>query len=360
MTNNKNQHFVPRVYLKSFSRESKGLAINLFNLEREKLIINAPLKNQCSKDYFYGTDKILEEAIQSIEAGYGQVLRNLIQNVHTFAESKAILRAFWLFQHVRTEAAAIRAVELADSIKNLAGLPPNEYSLEIKEAVQIACKNFAGSMNKLDDLKFCLLKNKTSVPFITSDNPAVLTNKWHFDLKETTQKSFGLESAGLLVLLPLTPNLYFLGYDGDVYSVPNERGIAEIHNARDIVALNRHQYLHCLANVYVHDTNYEKLLLNHYSAIAFARPKARHVLRYAQFDHQVTNYIYYKVVSVEERDQTKEAMMHFQVIHPDPKIWPSQIQIRKNRIGYTNGKGGYIRRSATFTISRQNFSKVRI
>jgi len=361
MATNKNQHFVPRCHLRPFTLGAEGMAISLFNLECKKLIPNAPVKNQCSKDYFYGTDEQLEKAIQLIESGYSRALRELIHDNRSLSEgNKTVFRTFWLFQHLRTEAAAIRSVQLAESTRNLTDLPPGEFSLGIKEAVQIACRAFVDAMHKIDDLKFCIIKNKTDVPFITSDNPAVLTNKWRLDNDRCSEHSFGMGSAGMLALLPLTPKLLFLGYDGDVYSIPNERGVVKIRNARDAIALNRHQFLQCVANVYVHDVAHEEALIGHYSEIEFARPKARYVVHYAQIDRTVGNHTRYVVIPPEERDKTKETIMHSQVIHPHPGIWPSQIRVRANGSVYTNGTGmGYVRFSRTVVASRQAFWRER-
>jgi hypothetical protein len=206
----------------------------------------------------------------------------------------------------------------------------------------------------------CIIKNKTEMPFITSDNPAVLTNKWKLDKKKALDHSFGIGSAGTLALLPLTPKLSFLGYDGDVYNVPNVRGVVEMRNARDVIALNRHQFLQCVANVYVHDAAHEEALIKHYSEIEVARPKVRQVVHYAQLDSSVGDHKRYVIVPPEERDKTKEAIMHSQVIHPHPGIWPSQIQIRKNGAVYTNGTGiGYVRSSRAFSTSGQDFWRER-
>lgn len=361
MATNKNQHFVPRCHLRPFTLGAEDAAINLFNLDRKKLIPNAPVKNQCSKDYFYGTDERLEKAIQLIESRYGQALRDLIQNSRTLTEdNKTVFKTFWLFQHMRTEAAAMRAVQMAETTRTLADLPPEEFSLGIKEAVQMGCRAFAESMHEIDDLKFCIIKNKTEVPFITSDNPAVLTNRWRLDKDKAPGHSFGMGAAGMLALLPLTPKLFSLGYDGDVYSVPNERGIVETKSVRDVIALNRHQFLQCAANVYVHDAVHEEVLIKHFSEIEFARPKVRHVVHYAQIDRTVDGYTRYVVISPEERDRTKEAIMHSQVIHPHPGIWPSQIRIRKNGSVYTNGTGmGYVRLARTLMSSRREFWRER-
>lgn len=252
MATNKNQHFVPRCYLRPFTLEAEGLAISLFNLDRKKLIKNAPVKNQCSGDYFYGTDEQLEGAIQLIESGFSRAMREFSHTSNRLIEAhKYIFRTFWIFQHLRTEAAAMRAVQFAESTRNIAELPPDEFSLSIKEAVQITCRTFASSMHVIDDLKFCIFKNKTDIPFITSDNPAVLTNKWRLDKDRSPGLSFGMGSAGMIAILPLTPKLLFLGYDGDVYNIPTDRGVVEIKNPRDAIALNRHQFLNCAANVYL-------------------------------------------------------------------------------------------------------------
>lgn len=54
MAFNKNQHFVPKVHLRPFSLDGENLSISLINLRQMKPIPNAPVKNQCSSDYFYG------------------------------------------------------------------------------------------------------------------------------------------------------------------------------------------------------------------------------------------------------------------------------------------------------------------
>ena len=75
---------------------------------------------------------------------------------------------------------------------------------------------FASEMDIIDDLRVCLVRNKTDIDFVTSDDPAILTNKL-FLIKRTSE-SFGLGSAGNLMLLPLTPKILLLGYD-DMFTV---------------------------------------------------------------------------------------------------------------------------------------------
>jgi hypothetical protein len=130
MAINKNQHFVPRCYLRPFTLNGEGLAISLINLDRKRLIQNAPVKNQCSRDYFYGSDEKLEHAIQHVESGYARALRELLRNESQFAEShKTVFNIFWLFQRFRTETAAKHAVDMVGTTRNLAGDPSSESSL---------------------------------------------------------------------------------------------------------------------------------------------------------------------------------------------------------------------------------------
>jgi hypothetical protein len=345
MATNKNQHFVPRCHLRPFSLDEEKKSINVINLRQKKLITNAALKHQCSNDYFYGTDDQLENAIQMIEEGYASTLQSLLVNSNCLTEGQQIgFRMFWLFQHLRTEAAAKQSVLLAESIRDFGDLESDEPLFTIKDAVQNACHTFAHNMHLIDDLKFCLFKNKTDVPFITSDNPAIITNKWHLEKKTTVSRSFGLGSAGSLAILPLTPRLLLLGYDGDVYNIAKNQGITEIKNARDAIAFNRHQFLQCDANVYVHDASLGNTLLNHFQDIEHARPANRHVIRYAQMDRRIGNHTRYAVTPRDEIDKSKEAILHSQVVHPNPGIWPSQIRIRTNGSVYTNDSGmGYVR-----------------
>lgn len=152
----------------------------------------------------------------------------------------------------------------------------------------------------------------------------------------------------------------FLGYDGDVYNIATKFGVVEIKNNRDAIALNRHQFLQCVANVYIHDIVFAKDLIKHYSDVESARPKERHVIHYAQIDRTVGNIARYAVIPPVERDKTKEAIVHSQVLHPHPGIWPSQIRIRSNGAVYYNGTGmGYVRFSHARIASTRDFWRER-
>ena len=221
MADNKNQHFVPKAHLKPFSVRGEGSAIHLFNLDRAQIFCDAPVKNQCARDYFYGQDARLERAIQLVEGEYARCVSSLHEPGTFVGEVHAtILRRFAYLQHLRTEAAAQRSAELAFTITDVRGADIEQPTFKeaVRNAVIDAMRYYAETMDIIDDLKVRIVRNITSDPFITSDDPAVLANRWHQQDMRALHRSFGIVSAGLVLFLPLSPTLLALSRK----SRPNE------------------------------------------------------------------------------------------------------------------------------------------
>lgn len=346
MASNKNQHFVPRCYLREFTHNSENKAINIYNIDRKKCIPKAPVKNQCSKDYFYGKDEKLENAIQLIEGYYATTLRDIINGPRILLEEqKIILKRFWLLQYLRTEAASKRSVEMNNGMTEVAGIKGEEFNLEIKEAVQMAMHTYADIMSVIDDLKICLISNKTDFPFVTSDDPAILTNRWHLNDWRTKFSSFGLGTSGDLLFLPLTPKIICVAFDGDVYSISNKNGWTSISRARDVKAFNEHQFLNCRANIFFKDIGHQPFVAESFDEVAYNRPLERHRFNYAVLDHCNGDYSRYRVFDPTEGREHQKAIIHTETVHHRPALWPLVIRWRFNGMVYTNGTGiGYLRK----------------
>ena len=164
------------------------------------------------------------------------------------------------------------------------------------------------------------------------------------------------------MLLPLSPRVLFLGYDGDVYSVPKERGWTEVRRDEDIEAFNEHQFLNCRANVFVQSSAHAGLVHESFLRAAPRRPEARHRINYAVLDGKGDGYSRYRVVNPAEAGEHREAMIHCQVIHPKPASWPRLIAWRAKGFGFENGSGvGFVRRSvAEEHPEREPFRKVQV
>lgn len=346
MATNKNQHYVPKCYLKAFTQNSEGKAINVYNIDRKKCIPMAPVKNQCSRDYFYGKDEKLENAIQFIERSYATTLKELIHlNQQISEKHKVILKRFWLLQYLRTEASSKRTIEMSNGLGEVAGISDEEFNMGVKDAVLLAMKTYADCMDNVDDLKICLIRNKTKLPFITSDDPAILTNRWHLNDDRTRFRSFGIRTCGNLLFLPLSPKIMCLAYDGDVYNITRKNGWASISNTNDLKSFNQLQFLNCRANIFLKDIQHASFVNESFEEVHSSRPASRHRINYAVLDYSDKDYSRYKVVEPGSDEDSGEAMMHSETIHFRPTSWPSIIRWRPNGTVYTNGTGmGYFRK----------------
>lgn len=349
MATNKNQHFVPRCYLKAFTKDGENLAINLLNLDRQRAIPAAPVKNQCSGDYFYGQDDRLETAIRSVEGSYGNTVARIHAPGYQLTNTdRSVLRTFMLFQHLRTEAASRRSVEMFAGMEHTIGTPLPDFKPSIKVAVQIAMRAFAEGMHLFDDLKVCLVRNKTSRPFVTSDDPAVVGNRWHKEDPRVRHNSPGLMTCGTFVFLPLSPRTLCVAYDGDVYSMPHQNGWTEVRRESDVNAFNEQQFLNAWANVYFRDWNDSEWVRSAFLAIQGRRLDSHHRVTYAVLDQTIGDQKRYRVVDRADVEAHEEAIIHTQVLSPTPSRWPTQLQWRAKGSVFTNGTGtGYIRAAQT-------------
>lgn len=359
MATNKNQHFVPRCYLRPFTLDSANVVINLYNIDRQRFIENAPVKHQCSSDYFYGENLRLEKVLQFTEGAYAEVLRKILEPGYRLTNAhRAFLQHFWLLQHMRTEAASRRAIEMSDGMGTVIGGEARNFKLGIRDAVQESMLTFVAEMHAVDDLKICLIKNRAAIPFVTSDDPAVLTNRWHFGDMRVIGKSFGLNSAGNIMLLPLSPSVLCIGYDGDVYNITHEKGWVTIRHDADIQAINQHQFLNCRANIFVRDSTWANMVHDAFNSVAELRPKARHKITYAVLDKQEGGYTRYRVIDRAFAGNDQEALMHLQITHAHPSAWPKQLRWRQKGSVFTNGSGsGYVRRALVKSRSNEGFRK---
>ncbi|MGR4865081.1 DUF4238 domain-containing protein [Caulobacter sp. LARHSG274] len=343
MADNKNQHFVPRCHLKPFSLDGAGLAINLFNLTRCQAIESAPLKHQCSRDYFYGKDPLLERAINTVENGYVEGLRRLLERTPRIDPVVNIsLKRFIYLQQMRTEAASRSAAMMAFAMLDVPGndLPRPSLKEAMFEGVQAAMLAYADTMSIVDDLQLCLVRNRSNTPFITSDNPAVLTNRWHHSDERTQGRSFGAKTAGAIFVMPLSPSLLALLFDPDVYAVAQRRGVVDLIHNVDARALNQHQVLNCAANLYFRDWERRGSIAAQVEAVKMRRPDQLHEVHYAvkaETTDWGSRYDVRDLASIQlGRD---EVLIHVIGVKPEPTRWPSFLTMRPDGVVWSNGTG---------------------
>lgn len=313
MANNRNQHFVPRCYLKPFTKDGAGLAINLYNLKLSRVIPDAPVKNQSSGNYFYGKDQKLEDAIQSVEGPFAQVVTDICSNTSPVTRNqKAVLRRFIYLQYLRTEARSSAIAYTTFALIDIPGVNVERPSLKeaMREAVQEAMYLYVTNIRMLDDLKVCLIRNRTAVPFFTSDDPAIMANRWHQKDARTRGRSFGLGNPGLIFLLPLSPSVLCILYDGDVYSVPNHGGWIAARKVTDIRLLNEHQILNCTYNLYFQNWENREDIAIHVAKAKIGRTSVPIDVVTAMYDKTTDRGERYSVVPKSELQPDRNQLVH--------------------------------------------------
>jgi hypothetical protein len=349
VADNKNQHYVPRCHLRPFTKEGGGRAINIYNLDSRRAIECAPVKNQCSGDYFYGNDKRLDGAIQFVEDHYGVVVNNLLRDRESFSKADAlILRRFILLQHLRTEAASRRSAEMVGALLSPPGTQSNvtDFKNEMQTAIFTAMQIYAENMKIIDDLNVRILFNNTRMPFVTSDDPSILTNKLFLQNSSTYYPTFGAGSSGAIFILPLSPNYCCILFDGDVYSIPHAGGFMSSVSEKDVVAINEHQIISCFANIYFKDWDQRDLISSYAEKSSERRLNTSNESRYAVLDGDYKGGKSYTQISEIDAQNTQgEMLVHVIGTHPVPTIWPSFLKYRSDRrVGYSNGNGRFKRR----------------
>ena len=119
VANNKNQHFVPKAYLRRFSCDPPGAdrrRINAYLIDHERFIDGASISDQCSKNKFYGSDEIFEDFVQHFEGRYGIAIEALEGNGQIYTGD---ISRFFLLQYLRTPHMLEQRRKTIDHAENL-------------------------------------------------------------------------------------------------------------------------------------------------------------------------------------------------------------------------------------------------
>ena len=227
----KNQHYVPKCYLKNFTNGDNF--ISTFIYSKNKFIAKASLDSVVSKDYFYGDDLFIENMFSKYEGHWATTFQKIIteKDVSTDESVEMIndILSFIAFQHSRTLKVYDSQVEMKDFISKYitdSASPDmdvesflNQYFPPDFNPMIAPIKLAFRTKKTFKDLAPVILENDTNDDFITSDTPVVLYNK--FLIEHNYEGNYGLVSKGLCVFIPLTPKYCFCMYDPKIYYLTN-------------------------------------------------------------------------------------------------------------------------------------------
>ena len=175
----KNQHFVPQFFQRFFSYENNGKTIGMFDMHRNLFKSNVPISSQLSSDNFYGKDGNLESWLSQLETDSAPIFKEMWEKEKLpVAQSSNHLKMLHFMV----------ALDLRNPIhfkilNSLEQKLPNTKSKisegNVSTDMVHGLKEHQSDQGKLDslksaellasdllDLKYKLIKNTTSNPFI--------------------------------------------------------------------------------------------------------------------------------------------------------------------------------------------------
>ena len=336
-------HYVPRFYLRNFAATG-GRSIHLFNIPLDRNVLNASLRNQCYSARFYGDNPIIEHALAKIEGAAATVFRDILTTKRLPTPGSVghhTLMIFTMTQRARTQTSAITTDAMTDKmLKTAYREDPRIKDLDI-EGLRIVLENSvllplrisASIVSVTFDLQLHLLVNDTETQFITSDNPVVLHNTHCQNI--TIRGCTGWGCAGLEVFLPLSPGACLYAYDATVYRIASQYSQVTSVSPRDVLMLNRLQWLNALENVYYAANE---------RSVAMAREStwAKH--------RRPTEYIVVKKAVAEDDENNR--LIHTYKPGLNIKLGLSFSSVRKKQRNVSEDRRGKVRPAAQEYIER--------
>lgn len=243
MASNKNQHYVPKFYLRKFSANGRGVPIYIAKAKR--YVASASVADICSRGYFYGRLDFVDWRLRELEGVAGRALKDFsgfFENRLIHLEDWEKFLCFLVTQCTRLPSSSNDRERFDEVLLSLAhgGEPPAAFGPEPDDLDPPApAHSVLESLSYyalIYDLVPVLLEAPENCALITSDHPVVMTNfatLWNY-----VKDSAILNAAGLVIYYPLSPRLGLLLADKNVYRVSESQLDCLTLNERDSEILN--------------------------------------------------------------------------------------------------------------------------
>jgi hypothetical protein len=334
--------------MKPFSKDGEGHAIRTYTIARDLMIENAPVKGQCARDYLHGRGVEIEKALQAFEGAYARITRLLLSGATPLDLDLHDLRSFAFLQYLRTEMHIKRLkTDQEGLLDDMFSAHPEQRPKDLsdQELMVMSLSLFAEMRKNIVDLKPCIIRNETRLDFVTSDDPAIIINKFHVQRLKRSSHAFG--SAGAILVLPLSPRLLLCCYDGDVYNLIGREGaFLRITKVADAEMFNELQNLKAERNIYFSQWDTRDQVRAACLAARPRRPTSWSVRKmYLPAEAGAGNERTWREVTLDEYKAIGgSALISGSPIHPTPSAWFSALRYRDKPKYFFNGSGaGYLR-----------------
>ena len=207
---------------------------------------------------------------------------------------------------------------------------------------------WADACDDIADLRVLVLRNRSRVDFVTSDDPAVFTNRLF--LQRLRDSNFGVTNVGSMFLMPLGPRHAVACYDHECYT-PVDRAGAYLTLTRDqdARAFNELQFLNSLSNIYfAGPAGKGDRVRADFAAVANRRPVERFRMWQGVTEGIDGEFeIFRRIREGEEIAAEETRIQSFSPLYPEPAHWMSNLAMRKVMQGWIvpGAVGGPIRAS---------------
>ena len=208
------QHYVPQFYLRNFSNRTKnGFFIHCYDIDKNNAY-PANIKNIAEEKYFYKIgEENFEEYFQKTEELASPLINNLSKNEKikplNNVKNREKLSLFIAIQFLRTKEMR------EDLLENFSKISTHLQKYNLSDDMELLLKQIDEKHikhNQMDFIihysreimseilfkKWVVLKNKTDIDFLTSDNPVVLYNPHGL---------LGFASEYIHIFYPINPKL---------------------------------------------------------------------------------------------------------------------------------------------------------
>lgn len=282
----KNQHYVPRCYLKNFLDENEKIAV----LDKQKLkIYRTNMNNIANQNHFYDLPEneyfdvqAFEKMFNAYETDYGQIIKEIFYSLdsiekdsfnNTLDNYKDFLAFYFCLQWVRTLQTRKFASHIfklmLEQIKNLLGFVDTEIVVHEDKLMplqaQFIINILSGKIPKyLASQQFFIFINTTDIPYYCSDNPAIMDSS--FCKKDGRGKGFF--SYGMNFYLPLSSKYCLLIVDKRLLKTKPQYNTIILQDSDSIIYANDLQIKKATSQIYCYDNKFLELEKEYIKSLA--------------------------------------------------------------------------------------------
>ena len=281
MSEVKDNHYVPRLYLRNFTDNPahKNGKFDFLNLESQEHIGVIPHGSQMKERYFYKKGTDIEKKLGDVfEGKHATIVKNILDN--QFVPDSASLIEIVLLMHFRTRAQRdedlffrkhmidqnidVLVSSFKSSLKRDVPFLANamgdaviedmvrggSYKKYLKktDSAEKQIKNFERIKEEMAGLKSVILNNTSSTNLISSDRPVLLLNPF-LNRKKVNFGKDGMFQMGILLVLPISPTKIIICFDSNIYENPFEISKRELSD-QDVEKINKLQILCGVEGIY--------------------------------------------------------------------------------------------------------------